>query len=154
MIEADEQHEAFAFALKKAAEREAVTRIFGWDEPLQYQLHLREWQACKPSLILFEGKAIGSVLLESVEVIAEESEAVERSLHFSRFFLMPEWQGRGIGSAVLAGVMTLADAEGLPCQLQYLVGNPVAALYCRFGFEEASRDSQFVTMIRQPLSVA
>ncbi|GAB6264027.1 GNAT family N-acetyltransferase [Photobacterium sp. R1] len=149
--EADEQHEAFIFALKKAAERNAVTRVFGWDDDLQYRLHQAEWQACKPNLMLFEGKVIGSVLLESIAVVSEDGKTVERFLHLSRFFLMPEWQGSGIGSAVLAGITMLADRFKLDCHLQYLQGNPVAALYHRFGFRVLAQDSQFVTMTRPPV---
>ncbi|WP_240435676.1 hypothetical protein [Photobacterium salinisoli] len=67
LVIAAPHHERFIFELKKAAERQAVTQVFGWDEALQYQLHLTEWQECQPLLILMDGIPIGSVLLETIE---------------------------------------------------------------------------------------
>ncbi|WP_371826052.1 GNAT family N-acetyltransferase [Photobacterium sp. GJ3] len=154
LVTAADHHERFVFKLKKAAEREAVTQIFGWDETLQYQLHLSEWQDCKPLLILMDGTPIGSVLLEMIAPECHSNtEQDSRDLpqsYFSRFFLFPQWQGRGIGSAVLGAVIAWSDTDQRPCRLMYLQGNPVGTLYRRFGFEMVAEDSQFVTMVYDP----
>ncbi|MEI8594321.1 GNAT family N-acetyltransferase [Photobacterium sp. Hal280] len=150
--DAQETHEAFIFQLKTAAEKTAVTKVFGWDEQVQYQLHHQEWRACKPTLICWHDTPIGSVLLESVTE-ADPSAAGEAScryLYFSRFFLLPEWQGRGIGTAVMSLLEAICDAENLPCQLMYLQGNQVFTLYQRHGFHLLSQDHQFVSMVRLP----
>jgi hypothetical protein len=39
----------FLFELKKAAEYEAIVRLFGWDEALQRQLHENEWLQARPT---------------------------------------------------------------------------------------------------------
>ncbi|WP_337247183.1 GNAT family N-acetyltransferase [Photobacterium halotolerans] len=154
LIAATSRHERFVFELKKAAEREAVTQVFGWDEALQYQLHFTEWQECLPLLILMDGTPIGSVLLETMEPKFQPTEEQDSAKlphsYFSRFFLFPQWQGRGIGSAVLRAVIAWADKAHRPCCLTYLQGNPVSGLYRRFGFETITEDSQFVTMVYYP----
>ncbi|WP_051287975.1 GNAT family N-acetyltransferase [Photobacterium halotolerans] len=154
LIAATPRHERFVFELKKAAEREAVTQVFGWDEALQYQLHLAEWLDCKPLLILMDGIPIGSVLLETMEPefhpTAEQNSAKLPHSYFSRFFLLPQWQGRGIGSAVLRAVIAWSDKAHRSCCLTYLQGNPVSGSYRRFGFETITEDSQFVTMVYHP----
>ncbi|WP_336510292.1 GNAT family N-acetyltransferase [Photobacterium arenosum] len=154
LVTAADHHERFVFKLKKAAEREAVTQIFGWDETLQYQLHLSEWQDCKPLVILMDGTPIGSVLLEMITPECHSNtEQDSRDLpqsYFSRFFLLPQWQGRGIGSAVLRAVIAWSDKAHRPCCLTYLQGNPVSGLYRRFGFDKITEDSQFVTMVYHP----
>jgi len=151
---AAEHHEGFAFELKKAAERAAVTQVFGWDEALQYQLHLTEWQECQPLLILMDGIPIGSVLLETIEPechpAAEQDSAGSAHSYFSRFFLLPQWQGQGIGSAMLGAVIAWSDKAQRPCRLTSLQGNPVRGLYRRFGFEKLTEDAQFVTMVYHP----
>lgn len=154
LVIAAPHHERFIFELKKAAERQAVTQVFGWDEALQYQLHLAEWQECQPLLILMDSIPIGSVLLETIEPeyhpAAEQDSACSPHSYFSRFFLLPPWQGRGIGSAVLRAVIAWSDKAHRPCYLTYLQGNPVSGLYRRFGFEKITEDSQFVTMVYHP----
>lgn len=49
--------------------------------------------------------------------------------------VLPAWQGRGAGSALMHAVLGAAEALGEPCVV--LLGAP--AYYGRFGFEPASR---------------
>lgn len=136
---ATEQDYDFAFKLKKAAEYEPIKAIFGWDEVVQKQMHAQEWADGQPMLICIDGIAVGSYKIE-----------VENNhIHFCRFFLLPEHQGKGIGSQVLKQLITLAKEKQLPCKLSYLQGNRVGELYVRFGFVIDSCDEQFVYMSRQ-----
>ncbi|PHR89648.1 MAG: GNAT family N-acetyltransferase [Moritella sp.] len=135
---ATEQDYDFAFSLKKSAEYEPINAIFGWDEALQQQMHAEEWAAGKPMLICIDGIAVGSY---KIEINADY-------IHFCRFFLLPEHQGKGIGSKVLNQLITLAKEQQLPCKLSHLQGNRVGELYARFGFVIDDSDSQFVYMSR------
>ncbi|EGQ9294202.1 N-acetyltransferase, partial [Vibrio vulnificus] len=55
----------FLFELKKLAEFDAIKSVFGWDESLQWKLHLAEWNEAKPAIIEISGKRAGSYLLQN-----------------------------------------------------------------------------------------
>ncbi|MEU5327687.1 GNAT family N-acetyltransferase [Streptomyces parvus] len=66
------------------------------------------------------------------------------------FYLSPALQGRGIGSAVLRGVLDRADAERLPVRLDVLQGSPARRLYERHGFTLEREDAVDVFLVRKP----
>lgn len=55
--------------------------------------------------------------------------------------LLPDWRGRGIGSALLAGVFAQADRDGLPVRIHVEAENPAQRLYQRLGFRFAGTDA-------------
>ncbi|WKY60722.1 GNAT family N-acetyltransferase [Vibrio sp. SNU_ST1] len=126
----------FLFELKKAAEFEPIKAVFGWDEQVQRDIHAEEWAEKRPEIIEYQGKAIGSVLLQ------------DKGDHFylCRFFLLPEYHGKGIGSQILTNYLAYAEKLNKPVELCYLQGNRVGGLYRRFGFEMTSQNDQFVYM--------
>ncbi|MFT7684005.1 MAG: GNAT superfamily N-acetyltransferase [Moritella dasanensis] len=136
---ATEQDYDFAFNLKKSAEYVPIKAIFGWDDVVQQQMHAQEWVDGKPMLICIDGLAVGSY---KIEINTDH-------IHFCRFFLLPEYQGKGLGSKVLNQLITLGKEKQLPCKLSHLQGNRVGELYARFGFVVDSCDGQFVYMSRQ-----
>ncbi|MFJ8975980.1 GNAT family N-acetyltransferase [Streptomyces sp. NPDC102282] len=64
------------------------------------------------------------------------------------FYLAPELQGRGIGTAVLAGILARTDAEGTPVRLNVLQGSAARRLYERHGFVLEHEDPVDVFMVR------
>ncbi|PVC99974.1 GNAT family N-acetyltransferase [Streptomyces sp. CS147] len=66
------------------------------------------------------------------------------------FYLSPALQGRGIGSAVLRGVLDRADAERLPVRLDVLRGSLARRLYERHGFTLEREDAVDVFLVRNP----
>ncbi|MGW6582225.1 N-acetyltransferase family protein [Streptomyces globisporus] len=66
------------------------------------------------------------------------------------FYLSPTLQGRGIGSAVLRGVLDRADAERIPVRLDVLRGSPARRLYERHGFALEREDAVDVFLVRNP----
>ena len=66
------------------------------------------------------------------------------------FYLSPEFQGGGMGTAVLRVLLARADAEGLPVRLQVLQGSPARRLYERHGFTPEREDAVDVYMLRPP----
>ncbi len=69
------------------------------------------------------------------------------AVHLVDLSLLPQWQDRGIGSAVLAEVQRCAAAAGKPVTLNVLAGNwRAVALYRRVGFVPGAFDGTYVTM--------
>ncbi|MDD1780228.1 GNAT family N-acetyltransferase [Enterovibrio sp. ZSDZ35] len=129
----------FLFDLKKAAEGDSVARIWGWDEALQFSIHQEELAAALPQIIEHDGQPIGCFLFE----------VHEDHCYFSRFFILPAYQGKGIGSHILKENLAIAQEMGKPVRLCYLQGNRVEVLYRAFGFEYVREDEHFVYMVRE-----
>ncbi|MBA5762968.1 GNAT family N-acetyltransferase [Vibrio sp. 404] len=138
-VEADYE---FLFELKKAAEKGPIEQVFGWNEAIQKQIHQQEWDEGRPTILLVENQPIGSYLIQ----------VRSKDLHFARFFILPEFQGNGIGSAILQQVITQSESLALPVTLSYLQGNRVGELYQRHGFIITSETKQFVYMQRNVAS--
>ncbi|MFB4422559.1 N-acetyltransferase family protein [Streptomyces sp. QL37] len=64
------------------------------------------------------------------------------------FYLAPELQGGGIGTAVLTRLLARTDAEGLPVRLNVLQGSAARRLYERHGFVLEREDPVDVFMVR------
>jgi GNAT superfamily N-acetyltransferase len=67
------------------------------------------------------------------------------------FYLSPELQGRGVGSAVLRSLLA-STAAGVPFRLNVLQGSRARALYERNGFIVESEDPVDVFMVRPRVS--
>jgi len=133
---ASEEDFEFLFQLKKAAELEAVKAVFGWDEDLQLKIHKQEWDDAQPTIIEINGVRSGSYLLQ------EKND----HFHFGRFFLLPEFHGKGIGSRILKYVIEISKEKQKSIRLVVLQGNKVLGLYQRFGFKIVKEDEQFIQM--------
>jgi GNAT superfamily N-acetyltransferase len=68
------------------------------------------------------------------------------------FYLAPQLQGRGIGAAVLRGLLEQCDRDGTPVRLNVLQGSPARRLYERHGFAVETEDPVDVFMVREPSS--
>lgn len=132
----------FLLEVKKQAEGEVVEAVFGWDDDVQRRIHQEEWEDAIPQVIELDGERIGSFLLQKYD----------DHYYFRRFFVLPECQGKGIGSSILHACLDKADSEGFPVKLSYLQGNRVSALYQRFGFKYVNEDEHFVYMERRAKS--
>jgi GNAT superfamily N-acetyltransferase len=66
------------------------------------------------------------------------------------FYLAPQWQGRGVGTAVLRQVLAETDARNRTVTLIVLQGSPARRLYERHGFVVESEDPVDIVMTRPP----
>ncbi|WP_433158762.1 N-acetyltransferase family protein [Kribbella sp. CA-247076] len=64
------------------------------------------------------------------------------------FYLAPDAQGRGLGSAILRGLLARSDADGVPVRLNVLQGSAARRLYERHGFSVEHEDPIDVFMLR------
>jgi len=124
LIPADETHREFSYQVKKAAEGDYITSMFGWDEDIQRDFHARAWQEQKPDIITYDGKLIGTI------ATIESGDCIE----IGQFFILPEQQRKGIGTYLLQSILNKADRSGKNVTLKFLKNNPVKSLYVRNGF--------------------
>jgi GNAT superfamily N-acetyltransferase len=123
-IPADDSHYDFVYRLKKDVYGGYITQIWGWDEDLQKEFFAGEWQRHKPDVILYENQPIGTYCCTKNEY----------GYHLERFYILPEYQNKGIGTYILKGILDTADTARLPVKLMWLSINPAASLYRRMGF--------------------
>lgn len=65
--------------------------------------------------------------------------------------LLPDWRGKGLGTALLAGVQRLAERDGVGVALSVLHENGRAqALYRRLGFQPVGESPRDVAMLWLP----
>ena len=114
----------FAFNVKKIAMGPHIRVQWGWDEAFQRQFHADHWKAKKFHRILLDGAAIGTVAIDRHPA----------HVQFGEFYLLPEYQNRGIGSEVIDAVIRDVERLGIPLRLECLKWNPAVALYRRKGF--------------------
>jgi len=124
LIPAEETHREFSYQVKKAAEGDYITFMFGWDEDIQRDFHARAWQQQKPDIITCDGEPIGTI------ATVESQDCVE----IGQFFILPEHQRKGIGTYLLKSILDKADGSGKNVTLRFLKNNPVKSLYVRNGF--------------------
>lgn len=140
IIPADESHREFSYQVKKAALGEYITEIWGWDEGHQKEYHAQDWLNNRPEIILYDNEPIGTIYA------AENKDYIE----IAQFYILPEYQNRGIGSHLLKEILERADRSGLTVKLMYARINPVASLYSRMGFKVVGNDDLFISVERRP----
>lgn len=134
------------FEISRAAMRETVERAFGgWDDEYQRRHHAETFDPATHQLILADGRQAG--------VLAVEPRADYWWL--SKLYLLPAFQGRGIGAAVAIQVLADAAAAGQPVALQVLRANPAALRFWRrLGWEGAWESATHIVLRREPVPTA
>lgn len=72
----------------------------------------------------------------------------EDAYWLEHFYLDPDAQGEGIGSAVLSRLLGRCDRDGAVVRLNVLQGSPARRLYERHGFTVETEDAVDVFMVR------
>ena len=114
----------FLFRLLKATMREYVEQTWSWDENWQRAYFQERFDPAKNQIVVLDDRDIG--------VIAAERR--EDEVFLSSLYILPEYQGRGIGTLLIKAVLDGAFQEGLPVRLRVLKVNPARRLYERLGF--------------------
>jgi GNAT superfamily N-acetyltransferase len=140
LVAAQESDFEFAFHAKRDVLGPHIASRWGWDEELQRKMHQQRWSERPWFIIAVQGRRVGTVSIEhGTEFI-----------RFGEFYILPEFQGQGLGTNVLACTIAVADAKRLPVKLEYLKWNPVASLYRRFGFEVTTENETHYFVVRIP----
>jgi len=98
-------------------------------------------------VILRDRKPIGTIQLGIVALTG-----TKKSLHIRQFQILPEHQGKGVGSKVLTVVKKRALQLQLPITLNVLLKNPARGLYLRHGFQ-IDKKNNIEFQMRCPLEV-
>ena len=115
----------FLYRLHCATMRDYIDRTWGWDEDAQRIAFDIRLSTNRHQLIVLDGDPVGML----------EIEHHPTELVIANIQVLPEYQGRGIGSTVIRGVMDLAQQSGAVATLQVLEVNVRARrLYERLGF--------------------
>lgn len=125
--------------LRAVVMRPDLERLGRFDPVRVRQRFVDAFVAENTRVIVADGGDVGLV------AVRHESDAT----WIEHFYLAPQSQGRGIGSAVLADV--LADGDGArPYRLNVLQGSPARHLYERHGFVLEREDAVDVFMTKAP----
>ncbi len=137
--EATPSDSEFAYLVKKAAYREYVEEVWGWDEDDQRQLHERRFAAQDIRVISLAGTDVGIMAV----VVAPNC------VKLNQLFLLPAHQGKGVGTECMSLIMDQARRLGLPLRLGVLKVNPRArAFYERLGFARTGETNTHILMER------
>ena len=128
----------FIFAVKEAAYREYVEEVWGWDDKYQRERHNREFVSQEDfRIIRFRGTDVGFLITFSTP----------DTLKVNQIYILPEYQGRGIGSACLTRIIDDASREQKSVTLQVLkVNTRGVAFYQRLGFTIVGESSTHFQM--------
>ena len=131
----------FIFTVKKAAYREYVEQVWGWDDDYQRERHNREFASHDFHIIQFCETDVGFFITSSTS----------DTLKVNQIFILPEYQGRGIGSACMTRIIDNANLEQRSVELQVLKVNTRGIdLYQRLGFTIVGEDSIYFQMEKSP----
>ena len=140
IIPADESHREFSYYVLKAAHGEYITRIWGWNDIIERDFHSKDWKNCRPLLILYNTKPIGTISLDKTK----------GCLEIGMFYILPEYMNKGIGSYLLEKILNDNENTSLIAKLTVLKINPAISLYQRHGFEIVKEDEIFYYMECKP----
>ena len=118
-----------------------VVAQFGkWDDDWQREHFAEKWDPSAYEIVVFEGRDVG-ILFAAVE---------EDHVFLREIQIAPEFQNRGMGTAILIDLIDQAHRKGLPLRLRALHRNRATRLYERLGFSQTGRTETHVLMERAP----
>ena len=131
----------FVFFAKKAAFREYVEQVWGWDDSYQQELHDRR----------FGSQDVHVIRSCEVDVGFLATSRTSNVLKVNQLFILPEYQGRGIGSACMTRIVGEAEIEHNSVVLQVLKVNVRGiAFYRRLGFAVVGESATHLRMEKPP----
>ena len=117
--------------------REVIALTWGWDVAWQQRDFDRRFETYVASVIELEEQAVGGLFLDFT---AGAVDIVELQV-------LPEHQGKGIGSSIVERIVADAAGEGRIITLSVVAANPRARqLYERIGFRVTGIEAPFIRM--------
>lgn len=119
-----------------AGEAEAFLRM-------QYELQTRSYALQFP-------EAVTQVINHGGNRIGRIITSKSNSIHLIDISLLNAYRNKGIGTAVITGLLEEAAAAGLPVKLSVLEHNQAKRLYERLGFKAIGGASPYISMTWRP----
>lgn len=133
----DEDFE-FLWNLHKATMKSYVDQTWGWDNDFQKKYFSNRFGNKDIDLIILDKETIGAI-----EIHDRETE-----LFIANFEIAPQFQNKGIGSAILKRIINTSDDKQKSLKLQVLRVNPARRFYKRFGFKTVDETETHFIMER------
>lgn len=137
---ATEEDLDFIWEAQSAGLGEAVRREFGVSSA-EHRIHFENNFTVEGlQIVLADGEAAGYLMWE------------ERSddFYIGNIVLTPDYQHRGIGTAIVTSITDRAEEVGRDVRLQVLKANPARAFYEKHGFVVHSETAPHYQMKRSP----
>ena len=125
----------FIWDLRVRTMKPLISESYGWDENLQ---RVYAVDSLLGQIVLVDGQPIGVLTL---------SDWCDQ-FHVTWMAVCPSFQGRGLGSALIAHCQRLAAEARKPLTLQVLRTNPALRLYERCGFQVYGQDESDKLLMR------
>jgi GNAT superfamily N-acetyltransferase len=129
-------------AIRIAAMRESLERIGRFDPQRARERFLTSFDPALCRFIEINGVQSGFIVIRPQE---------DHWL-LDHLYILPEYQGKGIGAAVLRDVFANADAQRMPIRLGALRGSDSNRFYQRHGFVQTDEAEWDIYYVRQPNS--
>ncbi len=127
----------FLYRLHCTTMRDYIVPTWGWDDQVQRAAFDRRVSTNPHQVILLDGQRVGMLELEHHPT----------ELFIANIQVLPEKQGRGIGSAIIREIVELAHSSDAVATLQVLEVNERARrLYERLGFRVVGADPPHIRM--------
>lgn len=132
----------FIYNLKKTTMKDYVIKTWdSWDEDLQRVLFSRELKDIEHQIIVVNNKKVGIFAL-SVN---------ETSIIVDEIQILPEYQGKGIGTLIFSDIIASAQKEKTEITLRVLKVNFMAQrFYNKLGFEKIGDTETHFLLSKKP----
>ena len=130
----------FLYQLHRATMKAYIEVIWGWEESWQREYFQAKWDPTKRNIIQIEEDDAGVLVIENRE----------GEYYLGLIEILPEYQGQGVGTAVIQDFIAAAQKQNLPATLHVLKSNhPARKLYQRLGFTIVAEEKHKYKMMNE-----
>lgn len=131
----------FVYEIKKNAYKKYIEQCYGkWDDIDQKNRFKESMEKTfdRTYIIIFNNERIGFYQGQVVN---------ERTYYVENICIIPEYQGKGIGTEILKSVINEYSDKNI--EIQYFKQNPIGRLYEKLGFEHNGETEFHYQMIKR-----
>ena len=117
--------------------RTHIEKNWGWDEAFQQNGFKTNLHPTKFNIVVVGKSEVGAYLVN------------EEPDHYwlEMILIVPEWQGRGLGSEIIRRLQVVAEQNDKPIKLSVIKVNLVMEFYTRLGFEVYDQDQAVFKLV-------
>jgi GNAT superfamily N-acetyltransferase len=120
--------------------RGIIESLFGWDQAREERKFAEFFKVEEARIIIADEQDVGWI----------QEHVGHRSINLGSLYVMPEMQGRGIGTKVLNMLLTRAAGESKAMTLAVVKRNPARYFYLKRGFQVTHEDEHKFYMRADP----